>query len=129
MAVEIEILAYVGLLQAFLLGLRSLLVIFQLGLPYAGGTRDKAPGLTGQAGRMDRAVNNHFEALILFTIAVVVVVLADKSSSITETSAWVFLAARVLFVPAYASGIPYLRSTIWTVGLFAILTMLISTLM
>jgi len=36
-----------------------------------------------KTGRLIRAMNNHFEALILFTIAVVVVSLADKNPPTT----------------------------------------------
>ncbi len=128
MPVEVKILAYACLLQAVLLAVRSILVNLQLGPRYTGGNRDVNIPITGQAGRMDRSVSNHYEALILFTIAVVVVVLADKSSGVTEAAAWVFLLARILFVGAYASGIPYLRSVIWSAGLLAILTMLIVAL-
>ena len=43
--------------------------------------------------------------MILFTLAVVVVTLSDKASALTAACAWVYLAARVLYVPAYAFGL------------------------
>jgi len=76
------------------------------------------------AGRFKRAMDNHFEGLILFTIAVLVVVLGDASSATTETCAWIYLAARVLYVPAYASGIFLVRSIIWSFSFTATLVML-----
>ena len=73
-------------------------------------------------------MNNHFEGLILFTIAVVVVTLGEQSSAYTQTCAWVYLGARILYVPAYASGIMYLRSIIWFVGFLATTAMIAAAL-
>lgn len=100
----------------------------QLGPAYTAGNRDEPRVATGIAGRLVRAYDNHFEALVLFTIAVVVVVIGGGSSSFTEACAWVYLAARALYVPAYASGIFLVRSLIWGVGFFATVAMLISGL-
>ncbi len=56
-------------------------------------------------GRLLRALNNHFEGLILFTLAVVVVTLSGQSTPFTAACAWTYLAARILYVPAYAIGL------------------------
>ena len=73
-------------------------------------------------------MNNHFEGLILFTLAVVVVTLGEQSTSVTQWAAWVFLAARILYVPAYALGLAPWRSAVWGVGFFATLTMIVAAL-
>jgi uncharacterized MAPEG superfamily protein len=124
MPVEIKVLGFAALLQFVQFALMAVPVNMQLGPQYTGGSRDEERRATGMAGRFKRAMENHFEGLILFTIAVVVVVLGDASSSITENCAWVYLAARVLYVPAYASGIFLVRSLIWSVGFAATLVML-----
>lgn len=74
--------------------------------------------------RLGRALQNHFEALILFTIGVVAVTLAEKNSAVTQIAAHVYLIARILYVPAYASGATPWRSLIWFVGFLATLTLL-----
>ena len=79
-------------------------------------------------GRLKRALENHFEGLVLFTIAVLVVVLGEASSALTENCAWVYLWARILYVPAYASGVYGVRSLIWGVGFVATAIMLIVAL-
>jgi uncharacterized MAPEG superfamily protein len=81
-----------------------------------------------RTGRLHRAMNNHFEGLILFTIAVVVVTLAEASSPLTAACAWVYLAARILYVPAYAFGWVPWRSLLWAVGLGATMVMLVAAL-
>jgi uncharacterized MAPEG superfamily protein len=124
--VEIQVLGYAALLQFVQFILMAIPVNRQLGVDYTAGSRDEPRQITGTAGRLKRALDNHFEGLILFTIAVVVVVLGDARSAFTEICAWTYLGARVLFVPAYASGVFLLRSLIWSVGFFATAAMLIA---
>jgi len=126
MTVELTVLAYAAILQFIQFGLMAVPVNLQLGVRYTAGTRDEERRPTGTAGRLMRALNNHFEGLILFTIAVVVVTLGDASSPVTERAAWTYLVARVLFVPAYMSGVFLLRSVIWSIGFLATLVMLIA---
>jgi uncharacterized MAPEG superfamily protein len=84
--------------------------------------------LSDKPGRLLRAFNNHFEGLIMFTIAVIVVTLGDQSSSVTVASAWVYLIARIAYVPAYYFGWAPWRSLIWFIGFAAIVTMLLAAL-
>lgn len=84
--------------------------------------------LSDKTGRLWRAMNNHFEGLILFTIACVVVTLADQSTPVTAACAWAYLVARIFYVPAYYFGLAPWRSLIWMVGFGATTLMLIAAL-
>lgn len=126
MPVEVKVLALAGLLQIAQFLLMAVPANRQLGPARTAGPRDEPLVLTGVAGRLKRAMDNHFEGLILFTIAVVAVVLGDRSSGLTAACAWAYLGARVLYVPAYVSGVPYLRSVVWAVGFMATVVMLIA---
>ena len=128
MPVELKILGYAALLQIVQLIVMAIPVNLQLGVAYTGGSRDVPQQAVGVAGRLKRALENHFEGLILFTIAVLVVVLGEASSVLTERCAWAYFWARVLYVPAYASGIYLVRSLIWSVGFIATAIMLIAAL-
>ncbi len=128
MTTELTVLALAGLLQVIQFVLMAVPANIQLGPHKTGGPRDGGLEVQGMAGRLHRAMNNHFEGLILFTIAVVVVTLGDQSTPYTETCAWVYLGARMLYVPAYASGIMYLRSAIWFVGFLATTAMIAAAL-
>lgn len=128
MPVELNVLGYAALLQFVQFIVMAIPVNVQLGVAYTGGNRDEQKQATGVAGRLKRALDNHFEGLILFTIAVVVVTLGDASSQVTEYCAWAYLWARVLYVPAYASGVFLVRSLIWSVGFVATAVMLIAAL-
>ena len=128
MTTELTVLALAGLLQVAQFGLMAVPLNIQLGPDQTAGPRDQALEPKGVPGRLYRAMNNHFEALILFTIAVVVVTLGDQADGFTAGCAWAYLIARVAYVPAYASGIPYLRSAVWAVGFFATVAMLVAAL-
>lgn len=124
MPVEIKVLGFAALLQFVQYVLMAVPVNMELGPKYTGGNRDVEMRASGIAGRFKRALDNHFEGLILFAIAVVVVVLGDAGSAITANCAWAYLGARILYVPAYASGVFLIRSLIWAVGFVATFVML-----
>lgn len=85
--------------------------------------------LSDKTARLYRALNNHFEALILFTLAVVVVTLSDQSNPFTATCAWLYLIARIAYVPAYWLGLSPWRSLIWFVGFLATTFMILAALL
>ena len=136
MTPELTVLALAGLLQGVQFVLMSVPANLELGPGKTMSPRD--PGRLGKpladqlspvSGRLYRALNNHFEGLILFTLAVVVVSLSDRSTPFTATCAWVYLAARILYVPAYAFGLVPWRSLIWSVGFAATMAMIVAALL
>ena len=130
MTPELTVLALAGLLQALQFTVFAIPANKELGVGYTSSPRDRPPSrqMSDVTGRLQRALNNHFEGLILFTRAVVVVTLGQQSTPVTEYAAWTYLAARVLYIPAYAFGWRPWRSAIWTVGFFATLTMIVAAL-
>ena len=128
MAAETTALALAALLQAAQIGVAAAVMNRDVGAKWNASARDSQPEFSPMTGRLRRAVDNHFEALILFTIAVVVVMIGDAGSPLTVLCAWSYLAARVLYVPAYALGWSPWRSLIWAVGFVATLTMIIASL-
>ncbi len=128
MTPELTVLAFAALLQAAQFVLYSVFANLQIGPKKAMGPRDQNITLDGTAGRLQRALNNHFEGLIFFTIAVVVTVLGDKTTGFSANCAWVYLGARILYVPAYAFGLTPWRSLIWAVGFLATILMILSAL-
>ncbi len=86
------------------------------------------PTMGPMAGRAERALDNHLTALALFTAAVVAVMLRGEQSWVTATSAWVFLFARLAYIPAYLQGWSPGRSIVWAVGFAATALMLLAAL-
>ena len=129
MAAETTALALAALLQAIQIGLAAAVMNSDVGAKWNAGPRDTQPEFSAMTGRLRRAVNNHFEGLILFTLAVVVVTLGNQSSPVTQYAAYIYLAARVFYVPAYVLGWVPGRTVIWAVGFIASLTMLVAALL
>ena len=130
MPAELTALTLAALLQVVQYGLYAIPANRDLGVGYTSSARDRAPSrqLSVLSGRMQRAFNNHFEGLILFTIAVLVVTLSNQSTPTTQFAAYSYLVARIAYIPAYAFGWRPWRSAIWAVGFFATLTMLVAAL-
>lgn len=136
MTPELTVLALAGLLQVVQYALMSIPANLELGPGKTLSPRDAdrlekplIEQVSRGTGRLFRALNNHFEGLILFTLAVVVVTLGDQSSWVTVTCAWVYLVARVLYVPAYYFGLVPWRSLIWLVGFLATALMILAALL
>ncbi len=129
MSPELTVLALAGLLQGMQFTAFSVAANRQIGPRVAMGNRDTPVALSGKAGRLQRALNNHFEGLIMFTLAVTVVTLAGQSTGFTATCAWIYLLARVLYVPAYVFGLVPWRSVIWAAGFGATMMMIIAALL
>lgn len=129
MTPELTALTLAAFLQVAQFGLYSVTANLQVGTKKAMAPRDEAIELTGTAGRLQRALNNHFEGLILFTIACVVVTLGDKSGTFTSTCAYAYLIARIFYVPAYVYGWTPGRSLIWAAGFIATVAMLVAALL
>ncbi len=130
MTPELTALALAGILQMLQFVLFAIPANMELGTGYTSSARDRAPSrqLSVGTGRLQRALDNHFEGLILFTIAVVVVTLSGSSSPLTAGCAFTYLGARVLYIPAYYYGWRPGRSLIWAVGFFATALMLLAAL-
>ena len=130
MTPELTALTLAALLQVVQYFLFTIPANRELGMGYTSSARDKPPSrqMSPLTGRLQRAMNNHFEGLILFTIAVLVVTLGQQSTGVTQAAAWVYLATRIAYVPAYALGLRPWRSVIWALGFFATLTLLIAAL-
>ena len=130
MTPELTALTLAALLQTVQFLLYATPANLELGTKYTSGPRDTPlpRPLSVTTARLQRAMNNHFEGLILFTLAVVVVTLGNQSSPVTVACGWIYLAARILYVPAYALGLSPWRSAVWGVGFFATVIMLVAAL-
>ena len=136
MTPELTVLALAGLLQGLQFALMAVPANMELGTGKTASPRDldrlgkpMVELLSVKTARLARAMNNHFEALILFGIAITIVSLADKTNFITTNCAYLYLAARVLYIPAYYYGWTPWRSYIWFVGFFATMLILIAALL
>lgn len=93
----------------------------QRGLKWNASARDGEPRpLSGVPARLQRAWANFLETFPLFAAVVLAVVLLQRQNAATALGAQLYLWARVVYVPLYAAGIPYLRSLVWGVAMAGI---------
>ena len=130
MTPELTILTLAALLQVAQYVMFAVPANLELGPGYTSSARDRPPSraLSEKTARLQRAMNNHFEGLILFSIAVFVITFSDQGSLVTAICAVAYLCARILYIPAYYFGLRPWRSLIWAVGFFATVTMLVAAL-
>ena len=97
----------------------------QYGTKWNMGARDEElPPPRPIVGRLDRAQANFFETFPLMIAAVLIVSAAGLNSANTALGAMLWLGARVVYLPLYALGIPYLRTLVWAVALAGIVMVL-----
>lgn len=95
----------------------------QVGNQYSVGPRDEDIQPTGVAGRLHRAQRNFLETFALFAALVLVVHVSGRAGSASQWGASLYIIGRVLFLPLYALGVPWLRTLSWnlaTLGLVVV---------
>jgi uncharacterized MAPEG superfamily protein len=95
------------------------------GLGLALGPRDQEPPLPVYGARAAKALGNMHEALPVFIALALLNITNSSDTGSALTAAWVFLGARVLYVPAYLVGIVGLRSAVWSVAFGSLIAMAI----
>ncbi|WP_434290440.1 MAPEG family protein [Celeribacter sp. SCSIO 80788] len=130
MTTELTILALAGLLHIAQFVVASYMANVDLGPGYTTSPRDRAPSreMRPATGRMLRAYDNHIQMFPFFAAGVFLIHLTDQSSAVTLGAAWVYLIARVLYVPAYALGWQPWRSYIWMLAMLCCATLFIAAL-
>lgn len=126
---ELNVLLLAALLQVVQFCIFSVTANLQVGPKKALSPRDEPIHLKGVAGRAQRAMQNHFEGLVLFSIAAIAITLTEKSSTFTAICASTYLIARLLYLPAYIGGWVPWRSLIWFTGFIATTLMLLAALL
>lgn len=102
---------------------------YDLGPAYLLGPRDeKRKSKNLLAGRFARALKNLLETYPAFIALVVALVVTGKTGGMAAAGAMTWLAARVVFVPIYAAGIPVLRTLVWLVSALGLVLMLVRLL-
>ncbi len=130
MTPELTALTLAALLQAVQYVVYAIPANLELGTRYTAGSRDRAPdqSMSKRTARLGRALDNHFEGLILFAIAATVISVSGQSSTLSAICAYTYLIARILYIPAYAYGLNPWRSIIWAVGFLSTLIILMVAL-
>ncbi len=92
------------------------------------GPRDQMRPLTVTGQRAARALTNMHEALPVFLGLALMNLIVAPEASLAVTGAWVFLIARIVYVPLFLGGVPAVRTLAWVVSWVGLILLLIPLL-
>jgi uncharacterized MAPEG superfamily protein len=125
MTTELTMLAWTLVLALVQIFLASALRTKETGLGFNMSARDgEAPPPRPLTARVQRAQANLFETLPLFAAAVLIAHVAGRNSGQTVLGCELYLAARVLYLPLYAAGVPVLRTLVFGVSIWGLIMLL-----
>ena len=125
MATELTILAWGAILLIVHIFAAGQVKTKQYGAKWNAGARDEAlPPPAPLTGRLMRAQANFQETFPLAIIALLGVVVAERTSAWTAIGGWVWLGARIVYLPLYGFGIPVVRSLVFLISLVGLLMVL-----
>jgi uncharacterized MAPEG superfamily protein len=120
MIIEHWMLFGAALLGLVHIGAASFTFKMQVGNAYTVGSRDPDLRPAGIAARLHRAQVNFLETFPLFLACVYLVDTTGAAGALSGWGSALYLAGRVVYLPLYACGIPWLRTLSWnaaTLGL------------
>ena len=129
MSTELRILGWTLVLAVVQFLLAAAARTQETGLTYNAGPRDEPgppPGIL--TGRLRRAQANLYETLPLFAAAILIAHVGGREGVLTLWGAWLYLLARIVYLPVYALGIPMVRSIVWGVSLAGLILVLAAVL-
>lgn len=119
-----SLLAWSVVLLVFHVGLQGMLATRELGSAWNAGPRDGDRKPAGKlAGRSLRASANFQETYPAFVGLALALAITGDPSGWGLVGAWLWFAFRILYIPLYLAGIPYVRSLVWLGSLAGLLTM------
>lgn len=129
MTTELTLLAWTLVLALVQIMLTANLRTAETGIQYNASARDgEAPPPRPVTARLQRAQANLFETLPLFIGAVLIAHVSGSEGDLTLWGCWMYLLARIVYIPLYAAGIPYVRSLVWLVSLAGLVMVLAAVL-
>ena len=75
------------------------------------------------AGRAARASANFRETYPAFVALALALAIAGDPAGYGLAGAWLWFAARLVYLPLYLAGVPYIRSLVWLVALVGLAVM------
>ena len=118
MPVEVRIAAFGAVLLFIHIFKATRFKTSQYGRKWNVGARDEAlPPPNEMTGRTMRAQANFQETFPIAIVALLGVVLANRTSNLTALGGWIWLGARLIYLPLYAAGVPVVRTIVYTISL------------
>jgi uncharacterized MAPEG superfamily protein len=122
--VELQVLAWSVMLLFGHIVLQSGLATLETGLPYNAGPRDDDRLPRGvYARRAQRALANFLETYPAFIALAVALAISGRAGGTGAQGALFWIGARVVYVPLYLAGVPYVRTLAFGVSIWGLIRM------
>ncbi|MFL6752799.1 MAG: MAPEG family protein [Sphingomicrobium sp.] len=117
MPIELKILALGAVLLFVHIFAATRFKTAQYGRKWNVGARDETlPAASPMTGRLMRAQANFEETFPIAIVALLGVVIAGRTSQWTALGGWIWLGSRLVYLPLYWTGVPVIRTIVWTIG-------------
>lgn len=121
MPVELKIAAWGAVLLFVYIFAATRWKTAQYGRKWNVGARDEAlPPPNPVTGRLIRAQANFEETFPIAIVALLGVVIAGRTNEWTALGGWIWLGARVVYLPLYGLGIRVVRTIVYTVSMIGL---------
>ena len=125
MPVEISIVGWSVLLLVGHIAVQGALVTRVRGLAWNAGPRDEPQAPLGKyPGRAQRALDNFKETYPAFIGLALALAITSKVGGNGEIGAEMWFAARIVYLPLYVLGVPWLRSIAYGISMIGLFLML-----
>ena len=125
MQIELFVLACGGLLGLVHIFAAGHAKTRQYGTSWNMGARDEQlPPPDPVVGRLMRAQANFFETFPIVAAAILIIAVADLDNLWTASASLLWLIARLIYLPLYATGVPKVRTLVFGVSVIGILILL-----
>ena len=120
----LTLLAWSVVLLVFHVGLQGILATQELGSAWNAGPRDEHKEPSGTiAGRAERASRNFRETYPAFVGLALGLAMTGDPGGWGLVGAWLWFICRLVYIPLYLAGVPYIRSLVWLGSLTGLLIM------
>jgi uncharacterized MAPEG superfamily protein len=121
---ELTVLAWSVVLFFAHMVIQAATAVRDTGLVYNAGPRDEHKPVGVLAGRAHRAFDNFKETYPLFIALTMALAATDRSGGPGAIGAWLWFGARIVYIPLYLAGVPWLRTLAFAVSLIGLVMML-----
>jgi uncharacterized MAPEG superfamily protein len=124
MSAELRLLVWSAPLLIVYIVAQGALVVSLRGLAWNAGPRDEGqPPLGKYPGRAQRALENFKETYPVFIGLALALVITAKTGGTGALGAWMWFVARIVYLPLYLLGVPWLRSIAYGAALAGLVLM------
>jgi len=128
MTPELTYLVYGVILLLVHIVLQATISDLAKGLGWALGPQDDRREQPPVADRIERALKNYTETFAGFAALALLLAVTEQANATSALGAAIWFWARVAYIPAFASGIPLVRSVAWLTSMAGLVLMLTAAL-